>query len=782
MSSSNMSRNKHDGQPLPFAHGKTPLDAPSGRSAVTATFAIGLALTAIGFVSALTQQSHTIQGELTRRSNAIVAALQRELGRDAALLEALSAFLVTTHGGTRSSLRGFTTELGRNVAGLTSLDWAPRVRPDAIKSFEEAQWIDGLPGFRIHRDGEALPPAPEYFPVDLGLAGGDRVENVDLTPGADLSGIALLSTAVGHARTRRTAALSAPLRLQKPNRAAAAVLLLEPVFEPRSTSTGAVQQSEDLLGIAFALLELEPLLDAVLSERDRSSLSVELRDVATSSNELALVRHDAASSETSTPLLVLSRLVGSDPARQTHTLEVGSRQWALAITAGPRFVTSFLTWTPWAVLTCGLLAAAMLAAFARNSVVRSTKFEQVRRHLDQERAENLERINHLTDELERERLERRRTENSLFREKQQFRLMFNAVPAMVWYKDTKNRFLLVNESAAASMGHTVAEIEGKPCSQILPAKAYDIYRDDLDIIQSGRPKLGIIEELQLPGGKSIWTRTDKLPEYDSMGRVVGLLVFAQDVTEQRQARDEVERISSEIEQRVSARTAELRAANQELESFAYSLSHDLRAPLRSVDGFSQLLLDEFGERLQDDGCEHLDRIRSAGQRMGRLLDDLVKLTRVSRCELKRETVDLSALARQVAEELKHKEPLRRIGLLIEATPLVQGDPTLLLAAIQDLMENAWKFTADTEDPRIEFGATSTPGDKTAFYVRDNGVGFDMVYADKLFGAFQRLHGRDEFEGSGIGLAAVRLILRRHGGEVWAEGVSGKGATFYFTLP
>ncbi len=753
----------------------------SGRGAATAIFAGGLALTVVGFLSAQQQQSLRIESEIARRSNGIVAAVQRELSRDVALLKALSSFLVTSHGSTRSSLRSFTAELGKNVA-VHSLDWAPRIGEDGLKAFEEEQWLDGLPGFRIHRGSEALPAASEYFPVQLGLAGGASIEGLDLTPGADISGTALLSTAVGYARTRRTEALSPPLRLQSSNGTTAAVLLIEPVFALRSAGSGATQPTEELLGFASALLEFDPILDAALSDLDRASLTVELRDVATSSSERALVHRDAISADSDSPLLILSHLIGADPARHTHTMDFGSRQWVLAVTAGPRFVAALLTWTPWAVLACGLLASSLLAALVQAFVVRSAKLGQLRRLIDKEREENFRDVSRLTEDLERERLEHRRTEDNLFREKQQFRLMFNTVPAMVWYKDTKNRFLLVNKSAAASTGHTVEEMEGQPCSQVLPNKAYDLYRDDLEIIQSGRPKLGIVEELDLPGGKSIWTRTDKLPEYDSMGRVVGLMVFSHDVTEHRHTEEEVGRLKAELEQQVAARTVELRAANQELESFVYSIVHDLRAPLRTIDGFSQLIAEESGERLESGGREHLDRIRAASQRMARQIDDLLKLTRVSRYELKPEAVDLSALARKVSEELRRRDPQRQVDFLIEATPIVHGDPVLLLSAIENLLENAWKFTAGTEEPRIEFGATSTPDGKMAFYVRDNGVGFEMAYADKLFRAFQRLHDRNEFEGSGTGLATVRLILRRHGGEVRAEGLAGKGATFYFTLP
>jgi PAS domain S-box-containing protein len=352
---------------------------------------------------------------------------------------------------------------------------------------------------------------------------------------------------------------------------------------------------------------------------------------------------------------------------------------------------------------------------------------------------------------------------------------------MICYKDTKNRFLLVNEAAAAALGRSVDEVEGKPCSEIVPARAYELYRDDLEIIQTGKPKLGLIEEVRLPNGRTVSMRTDKLPEYDSMGRVVGILVFSQDITEHRNAEAEIRRLNEELENRVSARTSELRAANQELESFAYSVSHDLRTPLRTIDGFSKLLVEEHQDDLPQSARDYLNRLRGAAQRMGHLIDDLLRLTRVSRSEIHRDQVDLSALAREAAEELRITHPERRVDVIVEATPFATGDTTLLANVIQNLLSNAWKFTAQAKDARIEFGSRTVSGDRTAWYVRDNGVGFDMVYADKLFGAFQRLHSQEEYEGSGIGLATVALIIRRHAGEVWAESVPDHGATFYFTL-
>ncbi|HZI15903.1 MAG TPA: CHASE3 domain-containing protein [Myxococcus sp.] len=235
-----------------------------------------------------------------------------------------------------------------------------------------------------------------------------------------------------------------------------------------------------------------------------------------------------------------------------------------------------------------------------------------------------------------------------------------------------------------------------------------------------------------------------------------------------------------LEARVLQRTRELTAANHELESFSYSVSHDLRAPLRAVDGFSQALQDDEGERISEEGQEYLKRLRAAAARMGQLIDDLLQLSRVTRTELRREPVDLSALARQVADELQRGEPGRDVTFDIAPDLKTQGDARLLRTALENLLGNAWKFTSKRSGARIEFFAESRDGE-THYCVRDNGAGFDMAYASKLFTPFQRLHRPAEFPGTGIGLATVQRIIRRHGGDIVAEGMPEAGATFRFTL-
>jgi signal transduction histidine kinase len=226
---------------------------------------------------------------------------------------------------------------------------------------------------------------------------------------------------------------------------------------------------------------------------------------------------------------------------------------------------------------------------------------------------------------------------------------------------------------------------------------------------------------------------------------------------------------------------ELEGANRELEAFSYSVSHDLRAPLRTIDGFSQILLEDYATELDGEGQDYLGRVRAASQHMGNLIDDLLDLSRVSRRPLRKELVDLSSVAAGIVEDFRKSEPGREVEFVTEDGITAWGDVNLLRVALENLLGNAWKFTSKVPHATIEFGSTPQGDGSPEYFVRDNGAGFDARYSDKLFGAFQRLHGVEEFEGTGIGLATVARIVHRHGGRVWAEGEVGKGATFFFTL-
>ncbi|OWY66196.1 histidine kinase [cyanobacterium TDX16] len=246
-------------------------------------------------------------------------------------------------------------------------------------------------------------------------------------------------------------------------------------------------------------------------------------------------------------------------------------------------------------------------------------------------------------------------------------------------------------------------------------------------------------------------------------------------------RQQAEQRAQELNQGLQQAIVELKAVNKELEAFSYSVSHDLRAPLRSIDGFSQALLEDCLDQLDATGQDYLRRIRFASQRMGQLIDDLLTLSRVTRSEMQRESVDLSRVASRICTNLQQTHPEQQVEFVVQPGLVAQGDPRLLEVVLENLLNNAWKFTSRQSQAKIEFGAIAQENGILVYFVRDDGVGFDMVYVDKLFRPFQRLHGMNEFSGNGIGLATVQRIVHRHGGRVWAEGALARGATFYFTL-
>jgi len=263
------------------------------------------------------------------------------------------------------------------------------------------------------------------------------------------------------------------------------------------------------------------------------------------------------------------------------------------------------------------------------------------------------------------------------------------------------------------------------------------------------------------------------------GQIVGTVVSFVDITERKVSEAELTQHRERLEELVRLRTTELETVNRELEAFSYSVSHDLRAPLRAIDGFAQALSEDFGERLDDAGQDYLNRVRGGTQRMGMLIDDMLQLSRVSRVDLKPVDVDLSGMAHEITTQFMIAAPDRQVAVVISPGLTARGDIRLLHVMLTNLLENAWKYTGKTESARVDFGQDMIDG-QTVFYVRDNGAGFEMQYAGKLFGAFQRLHGA-EFPGTGVGLATVQRIIKRHGGQIWAEAEPGKGASFFFTL-
>jgi signal transduction histidine kinase len=283
-----------------------------------------------------------------------------------------------------------------------------------------------------------------------------------------------------------------------------------------------------------------------------------------------------------------------------------------------------------------------------------------------------------------------------------------------------------------------------------------------------------------------WDKTVNIERDDELGELAQSFnsMAAQlhrSFSEMEELNAELRELNENLEHRVVERTAELKAANDELEAFSYSVSHDLRSPLRSIDGFSQILLKRYSDKLDDNGKNYLQRLVTNAARMGELINDLLALSQVNRSEVHRTQVDLSAIALEISENLNRLQPQRQVQWAIASGIIVNGDASLLRMVLENLLNNAWKFTSNQVNSRIEFNATLQENGQIAYFVRDNGAGFNMTYVNKLFQAFQRLHSENQFPGTGIGLAIVQRIIHRHGGEVWAEGAVEDGATFYFTL-
>ena len=387
-----------------------------------------------------------------------------------------------------------------------------------------------------------------------------------------------------------------------------------------------------------------------------------------------------------------------------------------------------------------------------------------------------------TAELEAEVTERRRAEEALVREQYLTRALTENTPDSIYFKDRENRYIRMNEALARHLGLESPEQGiGKSDYDFFAGKfAAKTQADEERVMQTGLAMVGM-EELELwPDGREAWTSTTKLPLRNLEGKIVGTIGMSRDITERKRTEEEVRRLAEELEDRVRERTAELEAANRELEAFSYSVSHDLRAPLRAMDGFARILVEEFGKDLPSGAMRHMSTIMESARTMGRLIDGLLEFSRLSRQPLMRRKVRHRDLVHEALEGLRNEYEGREVKIEVGELPDGQGDPTLVRQIWANLIGNALKFTRRRDEAVVEIGSRGREG-RTEYFVKDNGVGFDMKYAGKLFGVFQRLHRTEEYEGTGVGLATVHRIVARHGGRIWAEAEPDKGATFYFTL-
>ncbi|HZH15189.1 MAG TPA: PAS domain S-box protein [Archangium sp.] len=362
-----------------------------------------------------------------------------------------------------------------------------------------------------------------------------------------------------------------------------------------------------------------------------------------------------------------------------------------------------------------------------------------------------------------------------------FKLLVESAQEGLWTVDANNRTTYVNRYFAQMLGYTIEEMLDKTLFDII--RPEDMALMEQYVADRRQGKSAVLDDFRLmrKDGTSIWTLVSTGPLLDENGKYIGAMAMITDITQRREAEEQVRRLNAELERRIAERTAQLEFSNRELEAFAYSVAHDLRAPLRSISNFTLALSEDCADKLDATGLDYLQRIRASSQRMSDLIDGILALSRVNRTEFVETDVNLSGLARTISEQFQRWQPERNVRFHLQDALMDRGDAQLLRLVLENLMGNAWKFTRERPVAEIEFGTLPGTGRGRVYFVRDNGAGFDMEYQKKLFGVFQRLHTQQEFEGNGVGLATVQRIIRRHGGRVWGEGRVDQGATFYFTL-
>jgi PAS domain S-box-containing protein len=392
-------------------------------------------------------------------------------------------------------------------------------------------------------------------------------------------------------------------------------------------------------------------------------------------------------------------------------------------------------------------------------------------------------------------LNKKMVESELLQSEGKYRLIAENTADAITVLDLELNYVYISPSIEKLHGFSVEEAMDRTLAQTLTPESLNLamqtFADEMALINEDKSDFNKTMLLELEeyrkDGSTIWVENSLSFIRNQQGKPVGILSVAKDITERKRQGEELKKaeeklkaLNEELENRVYERTAELEAANKELAAFTYSVSHDLRSPLRSICGFSEAVLEDSGDKLDDNGRDYMERVIKAGKRMSELIDDLLKLSRVTRQDLHRDMVDLSAMVRAYLIHLSEKYPQRKVIYTVAEGCIVPGDAALLRIALENLLDNAWKYSNPSDPARIDFGFNKTDG-KTICYIRDNGIGFDMNYSSKIFNAFERLHDSEQYPGSGVGLSIVQRIVERHGGSIWAEGVEGEGAVFFISL-
>ena len=709
-------------------------------------FGLGLAMAILVFYWMAEEQARNARYRFEGISHQVAISFERNLIGSENALEWIVAFFSSSSRVERTEFQTFVAMHGAKRSGIQALEWIPRVSDADRVAFENAARADGLTRFTFRQIGDGgMEPASiraEYFPVFYvePMAGNEKAL------GFDLASNPARKAALEKSRDTGTVVASDRIKLVQEETAQNGVIVFAPIYSGKHRPETVEERRRELSGFALGVFRIGDLLTSAITD-------------STQGNDLLISLYDVQDTENGRPL----HLVGIENNEDWPEIDVlkrgpyfeysydfASRPWVLVITPRSGKLAVGFLWLPWLSALAVLIITVLIGSYLHSMSRR------------REYAENLVIIR--TRDLEISSANLRDSEKRIAT------IVDNVLEGIITI-DNRGRVQRFNLAAERIFGYSADEVIGQNVKMLMPEPYHGEHDGYLHNFNStGEAKIlgiGRVVEGQRKDG-SVFPMDLGVAELEVEGERL-FVGNCRDITERKRA----ERTSYE-------RTVQLEAANAELDSFAYSVSHDLRAPLRAMGGFTQALVDDYGDRLDGEAFNFLDRIGNASRRMGQMIDDILTLSRATRGEMSFAPVDLSAIAEAQLAELAEAEPERDVEIVIKPGIVANGDKRLLDTVLRNLLHNAWKFSGNETRARIEFGVASQDGHPT-FFVRDNGAGFDMAYANKLFGIFQRLHGRGEFEGTGIGLETVARLISRHGGLVWAEGVEGEGATFFFTL-
>ena len=703
-------------------------------------FAIMVLLVSLGFVFIAWNNARERELELAR------AQFQSSVGKLASLVQLrLTSFEITLRGG--SSLlaalkwpspqhwRSYTDGLALPIRfpSLTGLGFAAYADPSKLARLQLLIRDSGYGRFNVYPHGVR----PQYAPIiylEPRTPENRKVLGYDMY--SEPVRQAAMRAAMDSGQTRMTASVRL---LQDGDHATPGLLLYAPVYETALPPDNPAQRRRAMRGWVYAPFHVDKMLQVAIAPAN-SSARMRVVDVTDPAQVVLYADPDIGNTNTFTHSLQLSFF---------------GRRWRFDFFSGPEQAAAPQLAALNMLLAVGICASLLLFALAWMLASTEARAQRIATEMT---------------------ASYRRSEQR-FRNSMRYSAIGNAL------LDERGNIVETNPSFATIVGRNTKELTGQPLAILL---------DDADSAVSHSAQVAsILDEqdrvvrttrtLHRRGGELRHVQLTLAPIPKDPGTGVVRLAQVDDITERVRAEAAVKALNRTLEARVTARTRELSEANQELKSFAYSVSHDLRAPLRSIEGFSRILGERHADGLDEIGRDYLLRVRKATSRMGELIDALLKLSRIGRSELSVTDVDLSGLAEEVGAGLADAEPERQVVLRVQPGMRAHGDRTLLLTLLDNLMGNAWKFTRNVANPQVEVGMEQGDDGSSVYFVRDNGAGFDTTYADKLFRPFQRLHSQDEFAGHGIGLASVRRIVERHGGKIEASGAPGQGATFRFTL-